>query len=326
MSHKITENDRVQSIEGIEWHGLAQHVENIVFDGSPIDYIVKSKAIDIAGIGTVADWQALCVDDIKEPLHIAKGSYHVIQNERVFECLSNALEGLDYKITTIGSLDGKKKIFICVELGETKEMTIAGDKFKNYLTFTSSHDGSMSFEAYDSNIRVVCDNTLQWSRSEKGKLRFSVRHTKNHEAKILNVESAISDLFDKRLALAKKLEMLAEQPLTLAQAENVIAGFVDVGSTRSVNIGSQMVELFQYGKGNNGKTAYDLLNGVTEYYTHESRGKTVDNWQAKQLASSEFGSGANKKVEFFDLLTSGKIEMLAEKGKALLEKEKLSLV
>jgi phage/plasmid-like protein (TIGR03299 family) len=326
MAHQITEFDRVQSIKGTEWHGLAEHVENISFDGSPIDYVVKNRAIAIAGGAKIQDWQALMVDGINEPLHIAKGTYHVIQNSAIWECLENSLAGMDYKVSSIGSLDGKKKVFVCVELGETAGMTIAGDKFQNYLTFASSHDGSMSFEAYDTNVRTICANTLQWSRNSKGKLRFYVRHTKNHSAKIDNVEEAISDLFDKRLALAEKLEQLAEKPLTLKQAENVIAGFVNVGSTRSFNIGSQMLELFQTGKGNSGATQYDLLNGVTEFYTHESKGKKVADWQTKQVSTSEFGSAANKKVEFFDFLTDGNLDELARKGEALLEKAGMSLV
>jgi len=321
----ILENDAVQSVKSTEWHGLAEKVESIAFDGSPIDYIVKNSGLVLPNGSPVEDWQALTVDGMPQPLHIAKGSYAVIQNERIWECLEASLDGLDYEVSCIGSLDNKKKIFISVELGETREMTIAGDKFANYLTFTSSHDGSMSFEAYDTSVRVVCQNTLQWSRAAKGKLKFSVRHTKNHEMKIGNVEQAISDLFDKRRALADKLERLAETPLNLSQAEKLIAGFVNVGSTRSVNVGSQMLEKFTHGIGNKGKTAYDLLNGVTEFYTHESKGKSVDNWQAKQASTSEFGSAANKKVEFFDLL-DGDIDALAAKGDALLKKAEVSLV
>ena len=263
---------------------------------------------------------------MEQPLHVAKGTYNVIQNSAIWECLQNSLEGLDFKVSSIGSLDGKKKVFICVELGDTRKMSIAGDEFKNYLTFASSHDGSMSFEAYDTSIRTICNNTLQWSRNAKGKLRFNVRHTKNHQARITNVEQAISDLFDKRQALADKIEQLAEKPLTLAQAEKVIAGFVDVKSTRSINIGSQILDLFQTGKGNSGKTQYDLLNGVTEFYTHHSKGSTVKDAQSKQVATSEFGSAANKKVEFFDWLTNDKLDELAAKGEALLNENKLSLV
>ena len=133
-------------------------------------------------------------------------------------------------------------------------------------------------------------------------------------------------MFDKRQALADKIEQLAEKPLTLAQAEKVIAGFVDVKSTRSINIGSQILDLFQTGKGNSGKTQYDLLNGVTEFYTHHSKGSTVKDAQSKQVATSEFGSAANKKVEFFDWLTNDKLDELAAKGEALLNENKLSLV
>lgn len=322
----IKEYDSIQSTKGKEWHGLAQVVEGISFDGSPIDYVVKERSLAYAGGTKIPNWKAIVTDDVPEPLHVTKDTYATIQNERVWECLETSLAGLDYEVVTVGSLDNRKKIFVSVELGETANMTIAGDKFQNFLTFASSHDGSMSFEAYDTNIRVCCNNTLQWSRQSKGKLRFNVRHTKNHQARIINVEQAISDLFDKRLALANKLEELSEKPLTLSQAEKVIAGFVEVKSTRSINIGSQILDLFQHGKGNNGKTQYDLLNGVTEFYTHHSKGSTVKDAEVKQVATSEFGSAANKKVEFFDWLTNDKLDELAAKGESLLSENKLSLV
>jgi hypothetical protein len=52
-------------------------------------------------------------------------------------------------------------------------------------------------------------------------------------------------------------------------------------------------------KGNHGRTLADVASAATDFFTHESAGGE-DTW--KQIASSEFGSADNARVEFVEML------------------------
>jgi len=72
-------------------------------------------------------------------------------------------------------------------------------------------------------------------------------------------------------------------------------------STRSLNAANSIADLFANGKGNNGKTLYDLANGATEYWTHgDGVGRKADD--ITKSYKSEFGMAADHKSRFIELL------------------------
>lgn len=65
-----------------------------------------------------------------------------------------------------------------------------GDKIENYLFFTNSHDGSSALMAGITNVRVVCNNTLQMAI--KGcERKWSCGHTINIEGKKQQAKEAL---------------------------------------------------------------------------------------------------------------------------------------
>lgn len=322
MSHQIEKNDVIKATEPT-WHRLEKIEKVITFDNSGLDWLVTSvPALQLINgeHKEVEGFQVIRRQDMPDcVINIAKDSYAIIQNERVWQALEASLQGIGYDILCTGSLGNCSKIFISLKLHDQQDYLVNGDSFKDYLTFTSSHDGSMAFEAFDTSLRVVCNNTLQYARKSKGGMKMRVLHTKNHELKIQGMEQAIESLFEKRAEYYANLERLANQTLSPEVAKRVIAGFLGDGekelSTRKKNQIDSIETLFESGQGNKGETVYDLLNGVTEYFTHHAR---KDGDSAKTFSQSEFGNGANKKAEFYDLLTNGQLEDLAAKGEKLL--------
>jgi hypothetical protein len=77
---------------------------------------------------------------------------------------------------------------------------------------------------------------------------------------------------------------------------------------------ARIAELFESGKGNNGRTRLDAFQAVTEFYSHESsRGSDSGN----QLYSSEWGSGAQVK-KFVVSNFESTWEKFRKEGEALL--------
>ena len=130
------------------------------------------------------------------------------------------------------------------------------------------------------------------------------------------MKEEIEELFKKREEFYKSYEFLCNRPMSLEQAEKILVGFeaTDELSTRTKNKVETIHNLFQNGFGNNGKTVGDLLGGVTEYYTSKSSSSAAKAW-----ASSEFGLGRAKKLEFWQAITDDGLDKLAKRGERLLE-------
>ncbi len=318
MSHQITQKDTCFTLEPA-WHGLETVVKAINYETSGLNWTVEKRDLRLVDEDIeVPGFQAVYCPEKETVINVSKESYKIIQNSQMFEVIENSLNGVDYNIVSAGSLGGLKRVYISVELCDHQEYVVNKDKFKNFLTFFSSHDGSSAFEAYDTSLRVVCANTLQWSRQNKGLLNLKVRHTANNKLKIEDMERQIERLFQKREEFYKTYAGLYERAMSVEEAEKVIAGFfateeAEELSTRAENQMNEILRLFQCGMGNKGETQADLLNAFTEYYTHGA----TDN-KRKAYASSEFGSFRNKKLEAWELFSDNQLDDLAAKGAALL--------
>ncbi len=138
------------------------------------------------------------------------------------------------------------------------------------------------------------------------------------------IDAAIGVQFE----FAQAMNSFAAKNATTKQAERVFAGFIapEIAekrktdkkvefSTRSQNIVNRLTELFSNGAGNKGKDRSDIFNAVTDYYSHESSGGDS---MEKQFVSSEFGTGAKRKQEFFEIMRNEDSFLKTEELGALL--------
>ena len=319
--HEIENLDKIVSL-GKTWHGLETIVPKIEFNTSGLDWNIAKRSIKTAKGIKIPDYSAIVCQDNDHVISVQKASYEVIQNSRIWEALEKSLEGVDHTIQVTGSLRNRSRVFISISLDEKQEYVVNREKFKNELVFVTSHDGSLALEAYDTSVRVVCSNTLNWSRmpENRGSIKLRVRHTKNNDIYIGKMEEALEDLFEKRDEFYLRYKKLTEQPMTLDLANKVAVGLIagkDKISTRAQNVSNRIVELFQSGQGNEGKTRADFLNGVTEYYTHECSEN-----DAKRFDSNEYGVASKRKIEALGtLLNDETLNQIAKRGEELLKAE-----
>jgi phage/plasmid-like protein (TIGR03299 family) len=325
MSHLIEENiDRVYSIEGTEWHGLAipvKEIDDTALDALSHEIIESPTYGNIDGKGNfreIPNFKTLFTDMRKSrpdldsslqirPIHIPKTAYRTIDNRHVITCMKEAFKSLDVKITSAGTLEGTRKFFISVDIGGS-EMIINKDKFKGYVNFITSHDGTLGMTAFDSIIRIVCMNTLIISRQAAGDVEFSIYHTKNSEIALKNLPELFKSILKGRAELAEVMKHLEDNKCSANDALAIAAGFFCMEthseklSTRAMNSAQGIATLFSHGVGNKGETLYDLANGVTEYYTS---GKGTGKGQtslADRTHRSTMGSAADHKEAFMVML------------------------
>jgi phage/plasmid-like protein (TIGR03299 family) len=106
------------------------------------------------------------------------GSYGIVQPKEILKVMDSVLEH-GYSIESVGALDHGRLIFATSKLDtlNIKNGSKDSDDLVNqYLIFSTTYDGSASTKAYFSNVRVVCNNTLQFSLKEANNM-ISIRNT-----------------------------------------------------------------------------------------------------------------------------------------------------
>jgi hypothetical protein len=360
MAHEIEELDLTYSILSPEWHGKAIVIPEITLESVPKLFFpmlegtpsVSVETGDYDGAGMpimqnimVDGYKTILADlrgreDLPEnlrtfhPLHTPKESYRIITNAEIWECMKSAISELDgqgVKVTTVGTLQNLRKFYISVDLGDGERRTGKGDKIASILNFRTAHDGSMNLEAGDSHTRIVCMNTFRWSRAYEGAIDVRVPHTKNASIQVKNLGEYLHTVLSgrqKMLDAISHLETLEASPshAAYAAASYLTEKEADEMSTRAYNRAVDIRDLATAGKGNSGKNRYDVFNGFTEYFTHGNGAGGKDADKAKRWSVSNFGTAADHKERFLNLiLNDSDFSEALERGEKLFRDKEQAL-
>lgn len=283
------------------------NVDQLTFSTSGLDWRVEKNPLVSLMEGKyplpIKTHMAVHRTDTNQPIGIVGSNYEPIQNGQMWEATQRSLDGVPFEIVGAGYLNGGSRTFLQVRVtGE--DFRVNGDEFANLLTFYTSHDGSSAFECFDTSVRIVCQNTLQAARRSKGgAFKLKVRHTRNADIYFESMMSHLERIFEIRKETAESLRSLAARPMSRTQMIEWATSFYSRQNKltgQAVSKASETVDLAFNGMGNNGATAYDLLNGVTELLTHGPRDTARSSEDI--FRSSEFGAAASSKIEAFDRL------------------------
>ena len=121
--------------------------------------------------------------DTREVLGIVTPNYHVIQNSEAFDFFDELIGRGDAHYHTAGSLYNGRKVWALARLN--RDILIGGDadeKIDPFICLANGHDGSPALSVYTTPIRVVCQNTLQWSIKGTRNV-WRGKHTRNIKEK-----------------------------------------------------------------------------------------------------------------------------------------------
>lgn len=256
---------------------------------------------------TVRKSESLVVyrSDNGNELGIVSDRYQIVQPRDVMAFFADLCSIQGFTMETAGCLDGGRKVWALARTGEDFRL-MGTDPVSAYVLLATSFDGTLSTRAQFTSVRVVCNNTLQIARAEKGGI--VIPHSTTFDAHKVKVNLGL--MHDQFAAFEDKAIILAQRRVNKAEAVKFLVSlmapeFVDKPeemSTRQANIINDVYARFA-GKGmgasltsSNG-TAWGLLNAVTEYVDHE-QGNSVNN----RFRSAQFGAGASLKAQAFDNL------------------------
>jgi phage/plasmid-like protein (TIGR03299 family) len=222
--------------------------------------------------------------------------------------------GLQFEIA--GLLRNGSQFVLQAKLGEPvvvgKLPDGRDDVVAGYLTLGTSHDGKRSTEIGFAAMRAECANmvAIAMQQSRDGRHYHRIPHLGDQTAKLDNVERILRQgfhTFDEFVAFA---QAAAQTAMHVEQFDAFALQLVpDVEGTSNARRSSkrdELRELYQVGIGNDGRTAWDAYNAITEWANYRApvRGARLDD-AARNLVRVEstlWGQGASLATDAQDLL------------------------
>ena len=334
MAHNLTiqEDGTVEFFSAVTkgWHQLGQTSERKLtweeaMEESKTGWGVEKVPVLHRGIGdqllTDPNHVVIRRTDNLRSLGVVSPTYQDISNLEQYRFVDELVGEGQACWDTAGSIDGGRIVFMQVELeGNLFLNSNPDDKTLKKVLFINSHDGSKPFMGMVTPIRVVCQNTLNAALGNH-KNQFKIYHRKNYQSKkqeaqkILGLASAYYD------DLQTVMNTLAETPVTRTYIDGFLNALIpalpDAATgkipSRTQNRRDDIHNLIVNGKGNSGRTKWDIWNGVTEYVDYKGGSrilgkKDMDSADLMEAYSSQrferaiLGTGAVLKQKAMDLL------------------------
>jgi len=316
MAHNI---DTMAYVGQVPWHGLGNNLGERDVKGKEmllaagLDWEVKLGAIyDVNGNEIPEHFGAHRLDT-GEVLGIVGSRYTVVQNEELFGIPDILVDEGICGYHTAGSLRGGRIVWSLARMSEYTINRLDGqeDKIQRHLLWTSRHDGRGHVMGGFTDVRVVCNNTLDAALGGGLTNRIKIRHTAGSSGRLAEAHR----FFNKLLAQGTKHEELFQELASTPFSKDRMAAFAETWLDEIGNNSKQtekrrkevdeLIHLFEFGQGNTGESLWDGYNSVTEWLDHHKaryHGASERAKAEKRMESTFFGQAREKKSRALLLL------------------------
>lgn len=325
MSHLI-ERDRVTGKHAIAyagevpWHGLGQALTadadmvvwrreaGLNFEAleSPVTYsVLKDGVVQSVPFN---GRKVLYRSDTLAPLGVVANGYHPHQTDQMLAFFKNLADDHGMQMEVAGALKGGKIVWALAKMSEGLKI-VGEDRVRPFVLFATSFDGSLATTCDFTSVRVVCNNTVRMALADLSGKAVKVRHSSELDILALQQKLGLGQsTWDKWVKDAKRMADAAlSNELNTGILAAVAARTMPAAQAKNIDLVKEskaykaMLELFEGAAiGSDltgGKSAWQLLNSVTEYFDHH-RGVSNDS----RMTRSWFGDGAASKVLAQDLI------------------------
>lgn len=260
--------------------------------------------------------------DTKQVFGSVGNRYTPVQNSAALEFIYKVCQSgevfkkEDLIIQTAGALGKGETIFVTAKLPKYE---IGNDEVDRYILFTNNHDGKSKLTACFTNVRVVCNNTLNMALHSCTN-KFAFRHTANIHDNLAEAASAMRlavhyhedqkqvlefaqtfkvsqrQIYDYLYSLVLKKPEQVKHVISRGDIDKFSTGD-DVVSTVLVNRIQEMQKHMENGIGQDvyRGTAYWMFNGITTYIqngksfkSNEDKFKSITNGTDALLTQSAY--------------------------------------
>lgn len=306
------------------WHGLGVEVlqlmtaEEALRKGG-LDWLVEKRKIQTVSEGGngsvfIHDHFATVRNTDNYPLGIVGKIYQPVQNVDALDFMDALTKSGEAKYETVGSLQHGKIVWVMAKIPNGHGV----DPVEPYLLCTTSHDGTTPVMVTATDVRVVCNNTL--NAAVKGsKNKFRIRHTTNWADKITEAKRTLENSLKYFAKSHEVYDRMKAEKFTEVQLENLVlkvfkgTDSVDDLTGRQAksfdDILGNVVRLSHTGKGTDlpgvQGTAWGAYNAITEFLDHHSDVKGGKGRRAEEVLMNSvwFGTIADKVQVTLDTIT-----------------------
>lgn len=244
MSHEISiQNGKAEAAFAREaaWHGLGA----VTPEGATVD-----ELFDLAGLGweveksglyvlngteysLVPDTVAVRRKDTGAALGVVTPKYGLVQNESL-KSLVKAAVGEGPVAESAFAIFGGRQVYI---LTQNEDYAIKAGKVddlhKSYILFGNSHDGSRRVFVLPTDVRVVCNNTVQAAVGVKGanigREGVSIRHAEGTvQNRLADLREALEAARRYGITVRETMETLAAADLSDTRRDRFFRAVVDL--------------------------------------------------------------------------------------------------
>lgn len=315
MSHLV---ESMAYVGEMPWHELGTRLEK----GMPLEFwadkaglnweinrspVLFNTGIETDSLGSFEDKTVLYRSDTGDALSVVGQRYNVVQPREILEFYRDLTEVSGFELETAGVLKGGKKIWALARTGQSTSLK-GNDVTNGYVLLATACDGTMATTAQFTSVRVVCNNTLAISLSQDKESAVKIRHSTKFDPEAVKKQLGISvSAWDNFMY---EMKTLSERKVSLKEARDfyhrvlIPPQYAGVESAGKHSI-AKAINLFEgNGRGSQlesaHRTAYGLLNSITEFVDHEKRAISAEH----RIDSAWFGHGANTKKKALDAALS----------------------
>jgi phage/plasmid-like protein (TIGR03299 family) len=283
MAHKV-ETMAYALDSGVPWHGLGVGVETAqtskeMLRLARLNWQVKIGPV-YAGPRRMKVEDVVCTyrDSDNKVLGFPSPSYVPFQNEDAFVFLDSLVADGVMTYDTAGSLFGGKKVWVLAKM--EKGWTVRDDKFHQYVLLTTKHDGTGSVQITNTEVRAVCDNTVQAAllqSNKRGRNHGVIRiiHSATMDERLDAARSLLTVTTESQRRLQEFLKAAAAcdiKEYEVAAVQTAIFGSLDEKTpTQRKKAIDAFRRIYAEESQRNGNTAYSLFNTVTGFGDHARR-------------------------------------------------------
>ena len=271
---------------GLDW----QVIEEPIIDTD------KNKDKDKAALK-----KKLVRDRDQRLLGIVNHDYTPLQNEDAFRWFDPLLKEGSIELDAAGSLQQGRRIWILAKVKNTEGKISINDWVHPYLLLHNSHDGSTAVWLQFTPVRVVCMNTLA-AASVKRFADLSLRkaicipHNATLKEQLVKVQNLV-DLTKREFQICvEEYQAMASQEINQKLLTTYMNRVMGPYMTGFSSVQLQLLQNFEQGTGNRGRTLWDAYNAITEWLDHQ-QGSSAE----ERLLHSWFGNGMKLRKRAHDI-------------------------
>ena len=270
-------SEEALKLAGLDWE-VKQTPSFIEVDGNkvPTGDIVNYRDTDNFILGTVSE------------------RYKPVQNKEAF-AFTDSLIGEDVRYDTAGSLAHGRVVWL---LAKMPDMNIMGDEFEPYLLFANSHDGSSAVRVTMTDIRVVCQNTLNLAL-RRAPRTFSFFHKGDIQSKLEEAKRTLQHAEAYNEEFKKEAQNLYKKKFTREQVQKMMNDLFPIQgddiSQVQVNhmeiMRSNFIKMLEADDLQNFKgTGWQIINAASDYAYHARPVRLSKNYEESLMKNAIIGN------------------------------------